>query len=119
MYRRNIENQLLKAAKDTPIILINGARQVGKSTLAQNLFAQSHEYFTLDDPSTRASFIKDPLLFLEQRKKPVILDEIERAPEILLSLKKVVDQNRRSGFFILTGSAHILTLPKIAGSLAG
>lgn len=119
MYRRNIETQLIEAAQDTPVLVINGSRQVGKSTLAESIFKETHEYFTLDDLSTRIAISRDPLLFLENLKKPIILDEVQRLPEIFLPIKKIVDEKRRPGFFVLTGSSNILTLPRIADSLAG
>lgn len=119
MIRRNLEQLILDALLDTPILLINGARQTGKSTLARALLGGTHEYYTLDDPTLLASIKRDPSLFLDQLIKPSIIDEVQRAPELFLPLKKLVDENKRPGHFVLTGSANVLTLPKLADSLAG
>lgn len=119
MIRRNIEILLREAVEDTPVLLINGARQAGKSTLVKTMFKESHQYLTLDDPTTLAAIRSDPLSFLEGLDRPSIIDEIQRAPELFVSLKKVVDERRRAGFFILAGSANVLTLPKLSESLAG
>lgn len=119
MYTRNIEKDLTEALKDTPVLLVNGARQVGKSTLVKTLLAKKHRYYTMDNPTTLASAKHDPLSFLEGLSGPSILDEIQRVPELFLALKKRVDENRVPGFFVLTGSANVLSLPKLSDSLAG
>lgn len=119
MIRRNIELLLEEAIEDTPVLLVNGARESGKNTLAKMLFKKTHQYVTLDDPTVIAAVKSDPLSFLEQLVKPTIIDEVQRAPELFIPLKKVVDENRRPGFFVLTGSANVLTLPKLSESLAG
>lgn len=119
MYRRNITSDFLEALEDTPVILLNGARQTGKSTFVKQLLAKTHTYYTMDDPSTLFIVKKDPLLFLESLESPTIIDEVQRIPELFLPLKKVVDEKRRPGFFVLTGSANVLALPKLADSLAG
>lgn len=119
MLRRNLTDGFLEALQDTPVLLINGSRQVGKSTFVKSLLSETHFYYTFDDPTTLAGAKKDPLLFLESLPGPSIVDEIQRVPEIFLPLKKIVDDQRRPGFFILTGSANVLSLPKLADSLAG
>lgn len=119
MFTRNIQHELLLALKDTPILLVNGARQVGKSTLVKSLLQETHHYYTMDDPTTLSGIKEDPLGFLKGLPGPSILDEIQRVPELFLPLKKVVDENRQPGFFVLTGSANVLSLPKLADSLAG
>lgn len=119
MIRRNIETFLKDALEDTPVLLINGARMSGKKTLVKTLFKKTHQYVTLGDPTTLAAIKSDPLSFLERLGRPSIIDEIQRAPELFMSIKKIVDENRRPGFFILTGSANVLTLPKLSESLAG
>jgi len=119
MLIRNIGPLLRDAAEDTPVLLVNGPRQSGKSTLVKTLFKETHRYFTLDDPVIFSAIKNDPLSFLNQLDQPAILDEIQRVPELFVPLKKVVDENRRAGFFILTGSANVLTLPKLSESLAG
>lgn len=119
MYRRNLQEKIVAALQDTPVILINGARQTGKSTLVKTLLSSSHAYWTLDDPTTLSAIKKDPMGFISNLKSPVILDEVQRAPEIFLPIKMMVDNQRTPGQFILTGSANVLTLPKLADSLAG
>ena len=119
MYKRNITQSFAEGLEDTPILLVNGSRQVGKSTFVKSLLPNTHHYYTLDDPTTLSSIKKDPLMFLEGLQGPSIIDEVQRVPELFLPLKKIVDENRRPGFFILTGSANALALPKPADSLAG
>lgn len=106
---------------DNPVVLLIGARQVGKSTLARSLTDEKYQpqYITFDDPTVLAAVADNPTAFLDGLRKPVIFDEIQRAPELFLPLKAVVDRKREAGAFLLTGSANVLTLPKIADSLAG
>lgn len=119
MIERHIEGSLIEALEDTPVLLINGARQSGKSTLVKKVFSETHQYVTLDDVSVLAGIKYDAVSFLEGLNKPTIIDEIQRAPELFIPLKKVVDENRRAGFFVLTGSVNVMTLPKLSESLAG
>lgn len=121
MYRRNIEPLLLAALADTPVVLLNGARQTGKSTLAQRLAENKWpaRYVTLDDVTVQAAARSDPQSFLSAYDGPVIIDEIQRAPELFLPIKLTVDRNRGPGRFLLTGSANVLLLPTLSDSLAG
>lgn len=121
MFQRNIRESLKEALNDTPVVLLIGARQVGKSTLAQSLDDGSYEpqYLTFDDPTVLAAAKQNPVAFLETVQKPVIFDEIQRVPELFLPIKTFVDRNREAGLFLLTGSANVLLLPKVADSLAG
>jgi predicted AAA+ superfamily ATPase len=119
MYRRDLREKIVEALQDTPVILINGARQTGKSTLVKELLLSTHTYWTLDDLSVLSAIKKDPMGFVSNLSFPVILDEVQRAPEIFLPIKMIVDQKRTPGQFILTGSANVLMLPKLADSLAG
>ena len=120
MYKRKLKPLILEALKDTPVVLVNGARQVGKSTLVQEIANQTKaSYFTLDDATVLAAATSDPQAFIEGVGHPVILDEVQRAPELFLAIKASVDKDRRPGRFLLTGSANVLTLPKLADSLAG
>lgn len=120
MLRRNLTGPLLEALSDTPVVLLNGARQVGKSTLAQSLL-EDHpaRYFTLDDATVAAAIARDPAGFLAGLDGPVILDEVQRAPELFLAIKSSVDRDRRPGRFLLTGSADVFLLPRVSESLAG
>ena len=120
MYSRHISPLLVEALADTPVVLLNGARQTGKSTLAQSLAASNaYRYLTLDDRVVFAAARDDPVGFVAGLSGPVILDEIQRAPEIFLPIKAEVDRDRRPGRFLLTGSANVLLLPRMADSLAG
>lgn len=120
MYTRHITPLLQEALADTPVVLLNGARQTGKSTLVQTL--ASHEgrrYFTLDDYATLAAASSDPAGFIAGINGPVALDEVQRAPGLFLAIKAAVDRERKPGRFLLTGSANVMLLPDIADSLAG
>lgn len=120
MYTRHITPLLQEALADTPVVLLNGARQTGKSTLVQTL--ASHEgrrYFTLDDYATLAAASSDPAGFIAGINGPVALDEVQRAPGLFLAIKAAVDRERKPGRFLLTGSANVMLLPNIADSLAG
>ena len=120
MYSRYIASSLREALTDRPVVLLNGARQVGKSTLVQTLTDGSpRRYFTLDDSTVLSAVSRDPAGFVAGLGGPVILDEVQRAPEMFLALKASVDQDRRPGRFLLTGSANVLVLPRLSDSLAG
>jgi uncharacterized protein len=113
---------LLAALADTPVTLLVGARQSGKSTLVQQIAEGVHPatYRTLDDADTLAAARSDPTAFVAAADvRPLVIDEIQRAPELLLAIKASVDRDRRPGRFILTGSANVLTLPRVAETLAG
>ena len=114
---RHVADRLQVALQDTPAVLINGPRQCGKTTLVQQ-FAQGMSYITLDDPGMLSAAQQDPVGLLRQIDRAVI-DEVQRAPQLLLALKMSIDQDRRPVRFLLTGSANILALPQIADSLAG
>jgi predicted AAA+ superfamily ATPase len=118
---RAITPRLLAALADTPVVTLVGGRQTGKSTLVSGLAERGHEaeYVTLDDPTELAGARNDPVAFVDRFSGPVILDEIQRAPEIFLALKAAVDRDRRSGRFLLTGSANVLFVPAVAEALAG
>lgn len=124
MYDRHIAPLLLEALADTPVVLLNGARQTGKSTLAQSLReATPRRYLTLDDHTTLAAARSDPAGFIAALTGPVVIDEIQRAPELFLAIKAAVDRDRArgqaAGRFLLTGSANVMLLPALADSLAG
>ena len=120
MYPRHILPILLETLQDTPVILLNGARQTGKSTLAQHCLAgRPHRYLTLDDPVVLAAIKHDATGFIDGLEGTIILDEVQRAPEIFLAIKAAVDKQRIAGRFLLTGSANVLLLPNMADSLAG
>jgi uncharacterized protein len=117
MFKRHLAPSLKSALGDTPVTLLVGARQSGKSTLAKQV--SKAIYLTLDDFNVRSPMQQDPYGFLKGFAGAIILDEIQRAPESFLSIKRLVDENRQAGKFLLTGSANVLLLPKLADSLAG
>ena len=111
----------MRALEYSPVVLIEGPRQAGKSVLARELVGarRSASYITLDDALTLASARENPQDFVFWLLDPVIIDEVQRAPEIFLPIKLSVDQDRRPGRFTLTGSADALLLPRVADTLAG
>lgn len=115
---RRLTQSLRDALADTPVVCLLGPRQCGKTTLARSL-APKYGYVTFDDADTLALARSDPNGFLAALPDPVILDEIQRVPELLRALKLAVDRDRRPGRFLLTGSANLLLLPKLGDSLAG
>jgi hypothetical protein len=120
MHPRHIAPLLTDALADTPVVLINGARQSGKSTLAQTQSTGTpRQYLTLDDAVVLNAAKSDPAGFIDGLQGAVTLDEVQRVPEIFLAIKAAVDRQRQPGRFLLTGSANVLLLPGIADSLAG
>ena len=128
--------RLAEALADSPAVLIHGPRQCGKTTLAQALCApshlpgassadaddadrQRHAYLTLDDRATLAAANADPVGFVADLPPRVVLDEVQRVPELMSAIKVAIDRDRRPGRFVLTGSTNVLSLPRLADSLAG
>lgn len=119
LYPRRIEPRIADAMKDTPVVLLAGPRQAGKTTLVRQIAGQQGmRYLTLDDELTLLSAREDPVGMIRNLDRAVI-DEIQRAPQLLLAIKKSVDEDRRPGRFLLTGSANLMALPTVADSLAG
>ena len=119
-YPRFVQDRLLEALADTPVVLLHGPRQCGKSTLARKIGdAAGYTYLTFDDDVLRAAAKADPVGFVAELHTKVILDEVQRVPELFTSIKAAVDRDRTPGRFILTGSANVLLLPNLADSLAG
>lgn len=123
---RSIESYLQECLSDTPVIVITGPRQSGKTTLARHLLNSgniahkgSSSYLTLDDENILSIARHDPISLLRNQTYPVIVDEIQRSPELIRTIKLLVDEQRQPGSFILTGSADLMTLPALADSLAG
>lgn len=118
LLNRNLKPRIHEALLDTPVVLLNGPRQAGKTTLAKQCLDEKWTYLTLDDASTLLSAQQDPVGFIRRLDRAVI-DEVQRAPEVLLAIKKSVDEDRRPGRFLLTGSANVMAMPALADSLAG
>ncbi|MBV1702866.1 MAG: ATP-binding protein [Hyphomicrobiales bacterium] len=106
------------ALEDTRVVLIAGPRQAGKTTLARACAGPDRLYLNLDDTATLKAAKDDPVSFIRGVDK-IVIDEIQRAPELILAIKEVVDRDQRPGRFLLTGSANLATLPAVADSLAG
>jgi predicted AAA+ superfamily ATPase len=121
MIQRHVEPLLLAGLADSPVVLLVGARQTGKSTLIQSPAFQKakRRFITFDDANNLAAAKADPAGFLNAYSEPLTLDEIQRVPELFLAIKASVDRNRVPGRFLLSGSAHVLFLPRVADSLAG
>lgn len=115
---RYLQQQVLDALSDTPVVCILGPRQVGKTTLAKQLQPE-RTYISFDDASLLDAARFDPVGFVAGLPDQVILDEVQRVPELLSAIKLSVDNDRRPGRFILTGSANLLLLPGVQESLAG
>ena len=119
LFPRRIEPRIAEAMLDTPVVLLAGPRQAGKTTLVRQIAEQQGlRYLTMDDGLTLLSAREDPVGMVRSLDRAV-LDEIQRAPELLLAIKKSVDEDRRPGRFLLTGSANLMALPTVADSLAG
>lgn len=120
-YARHLAGQIHAALADTPVVLVHGPRQSGKSTLVKSLI--SHEfparYVTFDDALVLSAARAGPADFLAGLKGPVVIDEVQRVPEILLAIKAEVDRRREPGRYLLTGSAHARFVPEISEALAG
>ena len=118
MYPRFVERRAEEALADTPVVLIVGPRRAGKTTLARKMAEEGRTYVTLDDRTVHDAALSDPNGFIRGLDRAII-DEIQRAPDLLLAIKRSVDEDYRPGRFLLTGSANVMTLPRVADSLAG
>ncbi len=144
-YPRSVERQLVEALEDSPVVLIHGPRQCGKTTLAQFTCApdyltwggdrltwgggrltwgnsqkdRDYTYFSFDDPVTRDGVRADPTGFVASLPERVILDEVQRVPELFEAIKISVDRQRTPGRFLLTGSTNVFLVPQLSDSLAG
>lgn len=116
---RTLEKIFLKADKHYPILLVTGARQVGKTSMLQHLQEENRQYVTLDDPLILGLAKDDPALFMQRFTPPVIIDEIQYAPELLPYIKIAVDKAKRPGMFWLTGSQQFHLMRDVSESLAG
>lgn len=118
MYPRFVEHRVREVMTDTRVVLICGPRQSGKTTLVRRVADGDIPFVTLDDATTLGAASTDPGGFVRGLDRAVI-DEIQRAPDLVLAIKTAVDADPRAGRFLLTGSADLMTLPRVADSLAG
>lgn len=119
-FPRFLAPRLREALTDTPVVLIHGPRQSGKTTLARSVGERrGYRYVSFDDDVVRAAALADPIGFVAELPARAILDEVQRVPALFTALKRAVDGKRTPGRFILTGSANVLLLPQLADSLAG
>lgn len=118
MIARQMSNPILEAAAQYPVVAVTGPRQSGKTTLCRELFP-NYAYANLENPETRQFAREDPNNFLAQFAKPVILDEVQRVPELFSYLMPIVDEHRKMGEFILSGSQNFHLQQAVSQSLAG
>src|SRR5215218_11119085 len=123
MIKRALEAQVRASQRDTPVTMVVGPRQSGKSTLVTSFVDGDRHggglYVNFDDPTLVASVRADPVGFVRDLSGTVVLDEVQRVPEVFLPIKAEVDRDRRPGRFLLTGSANPLFIPDVAEALAG
>lgn len=119
LYSRWQKRTIEQAMATRRVVLLAGARQCGKTTLAKQLISEDTAYLTLDDTTLREAAENDPQDFVKHKLKTLIIDEIQRVPSLLPAIKKVVDEDTQPGQYLLTGSANIQALPSTQESLAG
>lgn len=121
MIERRVRPLVVEALGDTRVVMVMGARQVGKSTLCEAIAVEDHPavMVSLDEQAAREAALADPRGFLSGFDGPVFIDEIQRAPDLILAIKQVVDRHKKSGQFLLTGSANILSSRKVQEALTG
>ena len=117
---RGLEPVLQRAAREFPAVVLTGARQAGKTTLLKHLFGDRYRYLSLETPDVLAAVRADPRGFLQLYAPPVILDEVQNAPELLPYIKESIDSHReRKGQYILSGSQNLLMMQRVSETLAG
>lgn len=116
---RTLEESVKKATKSFPVVLVTGARQVGKTTVLKACEKEERTYVSLDNPLLRDFAKTDPELFLERYSTPLLIDEIQYAPELLPYIKMIVDEKKEKGLYWLTGSQQFHMMKDVSESLAG
>ena len=121
---RNIEKSILEATKEYPVIMVCGQRQVGKSTMLNHIKEKTRRYVSFDDRNARRLAENDPTLFFETYGYPILIDEFQKVPSILETIKDIVDKlgyegKNNNGLFWLTGSQKFKMMKGVSESLAG
>jgi hypothetical protein len=119
LYKRWQHKNIEEALESRRVVLLNGPRQCGKTTLVKELVSAGVEYKSLDDALLRDAALYDPHNFVQHKFSTLIIDEIQRVPDLLIAIKKAVDEDTRPGQYLLTGSANIYSIPTVKESLAG
>ncbi len=119
MQPRILEHTIQRAMKTFPAVLITGPRQSGKTTLLTERFSATHRFLSLENPDVRARAIEDPVAFFRENPPPVILDEIQYVPELLHYIKTLIDEDRRAGRWLLSGSQNFILMQGVSQSLSG
>ena len=108
---RTLENFINKVNDQLPVLLVSGARQVGKTTVLLHTSDDQRTYVSLDDPGILALAKEDPVLFMQRFPAPVLIDEIQYAPQLLSYIKMAVDEEHKPGMFWLAGSQQFQWIP--------
>jgi predicted AAA+ superfamily ATPase len=118
---RHVQARIVESLAESRAVALLGPRQAGKSTLVRQIADSSHpaQYLTLDDPATLATALTDPVQFVASMKGPTVIDEVQRAPDLLLPIKMRLDSDNTPGQFLLTGSANLLRLSSVPDTLPG
>ena len=118
MFSRTAAGHLKELSRQFPSVTIVGPRQSGKTTLAQAVFPR-HDYVSLEDPDVRRHAVEDPRGFFESHPAPLIIDEVQRVPDLLSYLQGIIDRTKKNGQYVLTGSHQPRLKAEVSQSLAG